>query len=428
MDEQAAAGLSRTLLCSAVPLPWQQPNATEFFAGQTLTAAAPYLNQAYLAFPWATWIDRSRRGSPPELPPPSSPSGSGIRVTVCQHIWALEHLELFQRAGITDLFWSHATQGVHQIGDMRLHPFPLYPVRCSTHPLTEPLLPPTQRPLLYSFQGAYIPGLYLTPVREWLLELPPRPDAQLERHREWHYEQAVYREQVQGQAGDAARHAQLAAEADAYATILQRSCFALCPSGSGPNSIRLWEALGYGAIPVILSDQLQLPGPAELWQAAALMVPETQAAVTALPSQLEALASDPERMLAMQQAGQQLWRRYGMDGFVGDVVDLLRDPLTVLRSRALQQLPPGEPLEIQASHPAELPLLLLRNLRNQPPQRSVLIQINDTGPRELLRLRWQAALRLCKQQLVGRPAAMVSVAPELEGFVTDGVSSSVKRC
>ena len=47
-------------------------------------------------------------------------------------------------------------------------------------------------------------------------------------------------------------------------------------------------------------------------------------------------------------------------------------------------------------------MLLLLSLRDQPPQRSVLIQLNDTGPRELLRLRWQAALRLCEQQLVGR--------------------------
>ena len=44
-----------------------------------------------------------------------------------------------------------------------------------------------------------------TPVRDWLLELPPRPDAQLERRQEWHYEQAVYREQVQGQPADSAR-------------------------------------------------------------------------------------------------------------------------------------------------------------------------------------------------------------------------------
>ena len=64
-------------------------------------------------------------------------------------------------------------------------------------------------------------------------------------------------------------------------------------------------------------------------------------------------------------------------------------------------------------------MLLLRSLRDQPPQRSVLIQLNDTGPLELLRLRWQSALRLCKQQLADRPAAVVSVVPELEGFFTD---------
>ena len=43
--------------------------------------------------------------------------------------------------------------------------------------------------------------------------------------------------------------AQLAVEAAAYANTLQRNVFALCPSGSGPNAIRLWEALGYGAHP-----------------------------------------------------------------------------------------------------------------------------------------------------------------------------------
>lgn len=154
---------------------------------------------------------------------------------------------------------------------------------------------------------------------------------------------------------------------------------------------------------MILPDHLQLPGPAEPWKAAALMVPETQAGVAALPSQLGALVADPERL----------------PGFVGDVVELLRDPLAVLRVRALRQLPPGEPVEVHTSSPAELPLLLRRSLRDQPLKRSVLIQINDSGPRELLRLRWQVALHLCQQQLGDRPAAVVSVVPELEGFFTD---------
>lgn len=130
---------------------------------------------------------------------------------------------------------------------------------------------------------------------------------------------------------------------------------------------------------MILSDQLQLPGPAQLWHIGALVVLETQAAVAALPSQLEALASDPQRLLAMQQAGQQLWRSYGLNGFATDVVEFLRDPMPALRSRVLQQLA-GEPVSIHASHPADLPLLLLRTLRQQPSGRSVLIEIDDHGP------------------------------------------------
>ena len=394
-------------------LPWQKPNSTEFSASSRLLQDNVNFHDKFVAYPWATWIDLKTQGKLKTVPPPEARSLSGLRATVCQHIWALEHLELFQRAGITDLFWSHATQGLTQNGGIRIHPFPLYPVRCASHPPTQPLLPPAQRPLLYSFQGAYAPGLYLTPVRDWLLELPPRPDAQLERRREWHYEQAVYREQVQGQSVNATRHSQLAIEADAYAATLQSSCFALCPSGSGPNSIRLWESLGYGAIPVILSDQLQLPGPADLWQTAAVVVPETQAAVAELPEQLEALASDHQRLTTMQEAGQLLWRRYGLDGFVGDVVDFLRDPLPVLRSRAQLSLP-GDPVDITTTSPPELPLEVRRWLRKASPNQPLVIVIQDQGDSELLRIRWRAALQICSELIGDRPWSLASVSPTLE--------------
>ena len=151
-------------------LPWQQPNATELMAAKAIAALRdPLLTHGFFAYPWATWIDYFRHGSPVEAPPAGCVS-RGIRATVCQHIWALEHLETFQRAGITDLFWSHATQGLTQIGGIRIHPFPLFPVRCATHPPTHPLLTPLQRPLLYSFQGAYVPG----PVSYTHLTLPTK--------------------------------------------------------------------------------------------------------------------------------------------------------------------------------------------------------------------------------------------------------------
>jgi hypothetical protein len=390
---------------------WQRPNATEAFAAELLATAT-----GYVPYPWATCIDRLRRGLISAVDATNQLrvlASDQIRATVCQHIWALEHLELFMAAGITDLFWSHATTGALTQNGVRIHPFPLYPVRCTSHRPSVPLLPPADRSILYSFQGAYQPGLYLTPVREWILQWSPRADALLERRQEWHYEQAVYREQLLGQPVDRGRAAQLASEATDYADTLQHSVFALCPSGSGPNSIRLWEALGYGAIPVILSDHLWLPGDAELWQQAALFVSETETAVAALPAHLEALAADTSRMQTMQSAGQQLWQRYGLPGFVSDVLEFLDDPMAVLSTRAEQHLP-SNPLEIVASNPAYLPLQLRRILRSAHPERAVLIRIEDEAPQWQLQIRWKSALRICGRLLEGRQWRCVSLSPSLE--------------
>jgi len=49
----------------------------------------------------------------------------------------------------------------------------------------------------------------------------------------------------------------------------------LCPSGSGPNSIRLWESLAAGAIPVVLADTLELPAH-PLWKDAVVFLPEAE--------------------------------------------------------------------------------------------------------------------------------------------------------
>jgi len=405
-------------------IPWQQPNATEAYAAERLAigTATPHPAASYCPFPWASLIDRLRRGLAPAAGAPQAEglhrSAGTLQLTVCQHIWALEHLDLFRAAGITDLFWSHAACSSQLVAGIRIHPFPLYPVRCATHPPTEAHQAPWQRPLLYSFQGAYAAGSYLTPVRDWLLHLPPRPDARLERRDEWHFEQAVYREQLLGLPTDAARAAARDAQAGAYAETLQQSCFALCPSGSGPNSIRLWEALGYGAIPVILADGLCLPGDPHLWQQAALFVPETEAAVRALPAQLAALALQHQRLASMQAAGQELWKRYGLAGFVPDVQALLGDPHAALLSRARARCH-RDPWVLEARQPAALPLQVLRLLRQgqalQPGQ-PLLIRILDQAPLPLLELRWRQALQIAAAQLSGHPWLVASLSPQLEAL------------
>ena len=56
--------------------------------------------------------------------------------------------------------------------------------------------------------------------------------------------------------------------------MLLKSKYTLCPSGSGPNSIRFWEALGAGSIPVLLADTLELPKN-ELWNSAIIKIKES---------------------------------------------------------------------------------------------------------------------------------------------------------
>jgi hypothetical protein len=403
-------------------LPWQRPNATEAYAAEQLAGADSGADGGYLAFPWASWIDVARDHPAPAAPLQSRPAAAPL-ASVGQHIEMLQHADLLRRCGVSDLFWSHATAGLHHHRGLRIHPFPLYPVRCATHPPAQWLVPLEERRWLYSFQGVYRPELYLTPVRQWILALPPRADALVEGRSEWHFEQQVYREQVHGEIPDPARHGELKREAESYVATLRQSLFALCPSGSGPNSIRLWEALGYGAIPVLLADTLALPGDPALWRQAVLVVPETAAAVAALPARLQALAQDSATLQAMAAAGRQLWQRYGLPDFCADVRDFLRNPRALLLAAAHRRLAgaAGPAQELRAHEPASLPLELHRLLFRLPPEQAVLLEIVDGAPLPLLELRWRSALQLCRGLLADRPWAISCRSAVLEELAGPGL-------
>ncbi len=65
------------------------------------------------------------------------------------------------------------------------------------------------------------------------------------------------------------------AEKQAYADHLASCRFILCPRGNGVSSVRLYEALEAGRVPVVLSDRLSPPDdPA--WHGCVLHVPETR--------------------------------------------------------------------------------------------------------------------------------------------------------
>jgi hypothetical protein len=78
-----------------------------------------------------------------------------------------------------------------------------------------------------------------------------------------------------------------------YAQLLERSKFVLCPRGFGPSSIRMFEAMSFGRVPVIVSDAWQ-PPPDIPWQEFSVVIPERR--VSDLPVVLERLESKARPM------------------------------------------------------------------------------------------------------------------------------------
>lgn len=312
---------------------WQYPAATEKQAGIKAAELCAYAEDSlYLGFPWATLIDRLNckdersKYLMKELAPCKSISRKYKRVaTVCQHIYMFKYLYLFAECGVTDIFWSHATATSNDeaklagCSTITIHPFPLLPVAYCQGEFKKP----RNKKYLFSFVGAKSSLGYLSNSRDLILECHSNtPNTFVKGRDGWHYATQVYEEQVRGISDVDNRSTLESSQEDKtkeFISLLSESTFSLCPSGTGPNSIRLWEAIQSASIPVILADGFQLPGNLKLWDAASIRIPETRQSIEKLPGILENIANDQERYLGMVQACKQLAMLYGPDYFVHDI-------------------------------------------------------------------------------------------------------------
>ncbi len=221
--------------------------------------------------------------------------------TVCQHVRALDLSGLFRRAGVTDLWWSHAMDKDVQASssaELRIHPWHLYAVNVEDPLRRAGLAPgkdPAERGLLASFVGVHL-GHYLTDVRLRLRRFADEPGFCIRVGEDkWHFEDVVYGHQVQGAALD--HSYTIDASVGEYNRLLSDSKFALCPAGAGPNSLRFWEALATGSVPVLLGPQPALPVGGSLpqidWDAIVLRAPDDD--IDDLPQRLRALPIDAVR-------------------------------------------------------------------------------------------------------------------------------------
>jgi len=325
----------------ALDADWQFPAITEqhaFLRMRDGFRPAPG-GMIYVAFPWATLIDKMHNKAPDRdlhfdrleqfcaLLPADRP-----KVTVCQHIMGRQYLDLFRQAGIDDVFWAHAThddaaalKAPVDTTRPRLHPFPLYPVQVNEAlPEAGPDYDAIPRPHLFSFIGARANKYYLTEARNWILDLLGDDTRGLVVGRDsWHYQKIVYDLQVHARKDSGADTLVDTSAADQFRAQLLNTTFSLCPGGSGPNSIRLWESIGAGAIPVILAGTWAPPGDQRLWDIAVVFCKETPEDIRALPDRLAVLAADPAILARMRHAMRQLWILYGPQGFVTDIQALM---------------------------------------------------------------------------------------------------------
>ena len=246
---------------------WQKPNITE------LTAFLSHQNNPdkYLGIPWASLIDSGLiENYYTEIHYKASfleKVSFQSTHTVCQHVYWHEAASTWHGLGITDVWLSHAAENGVRPGSNkaavdlpRVHAWPLYAVNVDDSARRKGLAlgkDPRSKKYLASFIGAHMPH-YLSDSRLRLEFLRKNPNFYIKiTGDQWHFDGIVYGHQVEGK--PLADVYQIDDSVTEYNRVLSDSVFALCPAGAGRNTIRLWEAMAVGAVPVLLDEPPLFP-------------------------------------------------------------------------------------------------------------------------------------------------------------------------
>ena len=248
---------------------WQYPVITEkTFYDQNKN------NETFLGLPWATILDKrvnindlirfilTNLKNQPEY-------------TCCQHISFRKLIPLFKVLKIKTLYSPHKIKGEDYINDIKILPCPLYAVNIedserNTHFLNKDFMD-VDRPYLYSFIGAYQKD-YMSDIRLKIFQMEKNEKAIIVNTGDWHFNRVVYSKSQNNrrELNEDSKHQE---KTKKYNDILLKSKYSLCPSGTGPNSIRFWESLACGSIPILLSDKMELPKNS-LWEKSIIFLQE----------------------------------------------------------------------------------------------------------------------------------------------------------
>ena len=221
-------------------------------------------NKNYFGFPWSTIFDKNINIIQViKLLQPFIDKNKTY-YTCCQHISFRKLIPYLKLLNINKLYSPHKTIGENEINGIKILPCPLYAVNVEDSErnklIKETDILNCERNILYSFAGGYQPNDYLTDIRAKIFQLKSKSKSNIyiKNTGDWHFNKVVYnsKQNHKGELNEDNSHKKKTYE---YNELLLKSRYTLCPSGSGPNSIRFWEALGTGSIPILLADTLELP-------------------------------------------------------------------------------------------------------------------------------------------------------------------------
>lgn len=275
----------------------EDPVPTEWSACRVLKQTPLENPVNYLAAPWAVLMNKGKLES-------ASKMRIGGGFTVCQHSRYYELIPLLKTIGVDTLFCPHVSE--KGTDGIRLFPFPHYAVNGTA--------PGKIKDLFYAFVGidSTTPGGSELRRKIFLMSHPPGTVV-IERKR-WHW----LRENGWG---DFPEEEQIR-ERREYRDLLSRSEFSLCPRGFGAGTVRFWESLAAGAVPVLLSDFLKLPEGVD-WEQCIVRIPERD--VSLVPEILSGI-SKPRRA-EMSRNCREVYARFSGGNFVSAIRAVYRETL-----------------------------------------------------------------------------------------------------
>lgn len=231
----------------------------------------------YFAAP-LSWI--LNWGKLSDFPPVRSATGG---FTVCQHDYYWNVLPAAQRMGLDVVFASSCIG--ETFGKVKVLPFPQMAVNA--------VAPAEHKDILYSFIG------FRTHETRAKIFTTTRhaPNAVVKERGNWHFFIN----------SDASRDA----EKQEYQDVLARSRFSLCPRGNGRSTLRFWESLCAGAIPIVMpAKDIALPGTFD-WDSCIIAIDEDD--IDRIPEILAAIS--PEQEAAMRKQCLKAYSEFSGENF-----------------------------------------------------------------------------------------------------------------